>query len=335
MNIQTRETSVIFNLDNHHAIETPNVTQMAFDLVKRRYEGTCYDRGYILSIIRDSIVCGERTFRPRCMYGEATMVVKFSYTAYVINEESILHNCKVIKIIRDVLPISITCSPRPFISVTAEILSKVVTEGMIIPVKVIYVGYPQELNNTINVYGDVLHPRSQLFDTIEYSISKPTEAELKEASILIQNAQKNGLRVSSMPRANFFRSFIYPHKTTVNNLSMLDIISTGVVPANFCIQINDTCDATNYEYVKIPKKPHHVNVPFLAIINFLVKSADTLWSDIENLSSTYESDDMFTKHKPLFDYYEKCKDNDENSTLFSEGDESKNSSGGIDEDNVI
>jgi hypothetical protein len=267
------------------------------------------------------------------MYGEATMNVMFDYVAYEIKEGSILHNCKVLTQAINEVPFSHTCSSGSFITVTADVYSKVVTIGMVVPVKVICVSYPQNTNNMISVYGEVLRP--QLFENIEYFIGKPSNEELKDAAMKISSVQENALRVLSLPRSGYFRSFIYPHKILVKNLSILDIISGETLPSNFGIRINDKCDATNFEYVKIQKRPCLVRVSFSEIVDFMIKCANELWFDIENLSKTYESDDMFKKHEPIFAYYENSKDND-NSQLFSEEFESKDMSGNADlDDNVI
>jgi hypothetical protein len=299
---------VSINLDNHNEIDTGDRQQMALDRIKHDYLGVCYNGMYITDILK--IQCGIRKHRRRSMFGESTMSVIVDYKAVtVISEGEIVHNCVVKKITRDKLPISLACTSGSYISITAEIEKKnIITEGMTIPIRIIYCEFTQDINNMINVYGDVIYP--QIFENIEYIVTKPSESELKDAIVKIGEIEEMAARIIDMPRANYFRSWIYPHKMVAKNLSIIDFISGNVAPSNIYIEINDKCDPTNFEYIKTVKHPGIRTVSFSDIITFMVKCASRAWYDIENLCITYESDNMFKKHEPVFKYYENAKDND-------------------------
>jgi hypothetical protein len=316
----TGQMVVSINLDNHNEIDTADRKQMAMDRIKQDYLNVCYNGTYITEITH--VQCGVRKHRRKTMYGESTMSVIVDYRAVTVTEEGeIIHNCLVKKITRDRLPISLACVSGPYISVTAEIETKnVITEGMTIPVRIIYCEFTQDINNMINVYGDVIHP--QLFENIEYFVTKPSDEELKDAALYVTDIEDKASHIMDMPRANYFRSWIYPHKKNITkNLSLIDIITGATAPSNLYIEINDKCDPMNFEYTKTIKHPGIRTVSFSDIVTFMVKCAARAWSDIENLCRTYESDDMFKTHEPLFKYYENAKDTDKSALYINNTEE--------------
>jgi hypothetical protein len=203
-----RKSSVWLDLVNPNDVETPNKKQMAMDHLQK-YVGTCFDQSYVLRIDRIETT-GDIEVDFRKMYGEASMNVIFWYEAEMFEEDAdvILHNAIITKITNDTI---MTCTAGDHITATVIVDSPgIVNVGMVIPVRIINVTYPQDISNKISVEGELLKP-SYFVPTL-FSVPVATEEELQQVREMLKTVDALVDVVSQSNRAQFFKSWLYPHK---------------------------------------------------------------------------------------------------------------------------
>jgi hypothetical protein len=301
--LEIKSATISINLDNPNDIDTKNREQMALDHL-REYEGTCFDGGYVVRIL--SVICGYRECLPRKMWGEATMSVHFEYEAITIhrNDESvIIHNCVVKRVTKEV---HLICTSQSHIAASVLIdVPGIIIPGMVVPIRLTNAQFPQNITNKINVQGEVLKP-------IEYAmtlgVSQPNVGDIDIARVKIEEVDRLATSVAIQKRSQFFRSWLYPHKEIVKFNNLNEELEKKWVKTTY-ILIDDWCDPTNLEYKKTKgKKSGFDTISFLDFVEFLIDDAKRMWRDIEKLSTTYASEEMFNKHSSLFKYYETAKD---------------------------
>ena len=300
-----RKASVWIDLSNPNDVETPNVIQMAMDHLDK-YVGTCFDQSYVLRIDRIETV-GDREVDFRKMYGEASMNVIFWYEAEMFEEDSgvILHDAIVTKITNDTI---MTCTSGNHVTATVIVDSPgIVNVGMVIPVRIVNVTYPQDISNKISVEGELLKPF--YFDPMVLAVTMGTEDEIKSVNAMLTDVNTLIDIVNQSSRAQFFKSWLYPHKDLPKEkVFTLSTFIKKEQKRTTYIQIDDTCDASNMEFKRIKKQKAVNFISFLDFGTMLTSEATKFWNDVLHLSQTYESKDMFDKHASVWKYYEHAKD---------------------------
>lgn len=303
--LEIRSAVVSINLDNPNDIDTKNRDQMALDHL-REYEGTCFDGCYIVRII--SVMCGYRECHARKMWGEASMSVRFEYEAVTLNrndESVIIHNCVVKRVTKEV---HLLCTSESHISASVLIdVPGIAIPGMVVPIRLTNAQFPQNITNKINVQGEVLKPIKYL---MAFGVNAPTEEDIATAQLKIIEVEELASSVAVQKRSQFFRSWLYPHKEIIKHVYLLEALDKKWQKTTHVI-IDDTCDPTNLEFKKTKSKQSGLDIiEFSEFIMLLIDDAKRMWRDIEKLSITYGSDDMFKRHASIFKYYEAAKDVD-------------------------
>lgn len=301
--LEIRSATVSINLDNPNDIDTKNREQMALDHL-REYEGTCFDGGYVVKIL--SVICGYREALPRKMWGEAKMSVHFEYSAITMahgDESIIIHDCVVRRVSKEV---HITCSSQSYISASVLIdVPGIVIPGMVIPIRLSNVEFPQNITNKINVRGEVLKPISYI---MTFGVSAPTNEDIVSAQLKIEEIEELASSIAALGRAQYFRSWLYPHKEITKNTYLHEALEKKWAKTTY-VTIDDWCDPTNMEYKKMKGKHTGFDIiTFADFVTILFDDAKRMWRDIEKLSITYGSEDMFKRHAMVFKYYENAKD---------------------------
>ena len=301
--LEIRRATISINLDNPNDIDTKNREQMALDHLSE-YVGTCFDGGYIVRII--SVVCGYREVMPRKMWGEATMSVDFEYAAITMphdDESVIIHNCIVKRVTKE---IHLTCTSQSHIAASVLIdIPGVVIPGMTVPIRLTKAQFPQNITNKINVQGEVLKPIQYL---MTFGVSAPTKEDLAATQLKIADVEELASKVASQSRAQFFRSWLYPHKEITKYTHLHEALEKKWAKTTH-VTIDDWCDPTNLEFKKMKgKQAGFDTIPFSDFVTILIDEAIRMWRDIEKLSITYGPEEMFKRHSVLFKYYENAKD---------------------------
>lgn len=286
-----------------HDMITPNKEQMILDHL-RNYEGTCFDGCFVREI--KSVICGIRKFTSN---GEGMMPVIFEFMAEIIPDDNsvIIHNCVVGKVMDTTQNhVVLTCTSGSNISVSALInRSGIIIPGMIIPVRCFSSSYPQNAENKINVFGEVLLPQKFV---IEMAVLAPAENEIDNAQKMINDIKDMATAISEKPRSQYFRSWLYPHKETEEHNENINATLTKKWSKVTYIKIDDWCDQTNMEYKKIKGRRTFDSVTFTEFIKIITGEAKKTWTDIDMLCTTYASEDVYKRHAMLFKYYEDAKD---------------------------
>jgi hypothetical protein len=323
-NIEIRSATVSINLDNPNDIDTKNREQMALDHIRNEYEGRCFDQCYVVRII--SVMCGYRECLPRKMRGEATMSVHFEYEALSLSNHdgtTIVHNMVVKRVTQEIY---LTCTSQSHI--TASVLVDtpgIIIPGMIIPIRLYNARFPQNVSNTINIQGELLKPIQFL---TEFNVHAPTKNDITTALAAIENIEELASDVATQSRAQYFRAWLYPHNEITKHSHLRDLLEKKWTKLT-SIVIDDYCDPTNLEFKKIKIKRGGINtISFSTFVTMLIDEAARMWRDIEKLSITYGSEEMFKKHSAIFKYYEGNKD------IESDSDDDDVKTGGYDSEHA-
>lgn len=270
-------------------------------------------QGYFILGVNKILEIGDRVIRVRGLDFSANVrcVVEFRARKLPPDDESYMfHNF----VVKGVIKIA-NENAKEFYSITASNAdehmfatitvaeSGIIDIGMTIPIQVISTQYPQHNINSISIKGILIEPI--FFNPIELFVAdKDDDAKYAE---LYDEFVDYVANVKKLARCEYFAQLLYPYKKQKKGNYVP--LSKALDKFTSCaIVMTDHHRMADLEITILPKKKTApIEVSFTTFITQILSIGRRFWENVEQLATTYESDEMFNNHKTLWKYFESKK----------------------------
>ena len=106
-------------------------------------------------------------------------------------------------------------------------------------------------------------------------------------------------------RAVFFKMWLFPHKERKKPTNIFAALKTKTKK---CYEVSSYCDPAECEMIHRRIDRAAPKMTFREFATRQLKIGAARWRDIDALCTTYESDEMYDKHRSMWKYYDSLKD---------------------------
>lgn len=304
-------STVYINLDGS-SVDSPNFNQVLWDKAKT-YENTCFNNIFI-SKITDVRQNGYITYMPNT-YGVYNVKVIIVYDTIDISPGDIIHNAMVIMVhrVKDE-GIQALCRIDENISSMCLIPEEgLVDIGMIIPIVASTVTYSQS-SNRIGIKSSLMVPKYDTTPIPVYHIDIPDSSTIEKSEKLLELFKQYILTIKSKKRAVLFKTWMYPYKTKKTIISKKDKAKRTIYELfdgdeiqKMYVSMDDKYSVMDLEFKIVKANKLAVHISLDRFVEMVTESARLQWEDIRQLCETYEDDEVYEKHKPIWKYYDNSK----------------------------
>jgi hypothetical protein len=271
-------------------------------------------QGYFILGINKVLEIGDRVIRIRGLDFSANVrcVVEFKARKLPPDDESYMAHNFVVKGFNKFMD----GNAKEFYSVSASNADEhmyatisiaepgVINLDMIIPIQVISTQYPQHNINSISIKGILIEPI--FFNPINLFVAdKNDDAKYGE---MYDDYVDYVSGVKKLPRSEYFANLLYPYKKQKKNSSNISLHKALDNFSSCSIVMTDQHRISELEFTILPKKDNApIEISFTTFMTQILSLGRRYWENVEQLSITYDSDEIFNNHKTLWKYFESKK----------------------------